>query len=414
MAQPPIASYQVSIPVKLSEEDRCLYSRLGLGYFNVRNIADDTIDPTAQPLPYVLPFHASITSIDIDNCDCTKAIFHLFVQLPEVLAVRAPIVPPTPPTSTGTAVRPAGQVFIITAGNTIGCHSARILSTVNIAPFPNDTIARGIFNECTSFEMIRVPSREVIPVPPAETQLIVVDPAATPNAIIGGNALAITLPLNYELKCLAPNHTAISVPTTDDIRTKVRVVSCGPVKFSIPALLAYNFTTCTVTLEIDLNYIATNYNTAFIGYEQLFAPCRDGFDNFPADTQTGAIQLLDIINQYIGQGPYIGAANPGAASAKFFQLLSASRKLELMGVDKCANKVLHTFTICYVPWVDFLVSVNCVPRSTQQIPFTSDLPPSQYPGFDANANTFRNGYTVMSECEYSYRYYISTGIPPAF
>jgi sulfur transfer complex TusBCD TusB component (DsrH family) len=379
------SSYQINIPVRLSEEDRCLYSRLGLGYFNVRNIADD-----GQINPYFLPFHAVITSIDIDKCDCTKVIFHIFVKLTN---------------TADSTFRQNGAVFVITAGNSIGCHSARILTTINVAPFSDDIIARGIFNQCTSFEMIRVPSREVVPISP-ETQGVVADPSANSNSIIGGNAIAITFPLNHELKCLAPTHLIIAGPTAG-VKTKVRVVSCGPVKFSIPALLAYDFTACTVTLEIDLGYIADSYQSdALTGYEQLFAPCRDGFNNVQDDTQSGTIELISIINQYFGSS--ITPPNPGEASARFFQLLSASRKLDLMGVDKCANKVLHTFTICYVPWADFLVPVNCVLRSTQPLPSVDkDTDTGIGIGIRANDNTFKNGYTVMSECEYSYKYYNS-------
>jgi hypothetical protein len=94
MAAPPIVDYNdyymLKLNVNLTEDDSCLYKRFGSSIFRAK-----TCDTTPSCVPcgqlgvppggnqdhHVVP-DASIVSVDIDRCDCTKAVFTVAVRLP--------------------------------------------------------------------------------------------------------------------------------------------------------------------------------------------------------------------------------------------------------------------------------------------------------------------------------------------
>ena len=84
--------YLLKLNVTLSEDDSCLYKRFGSFIFNVMpcdaSIAcvpcgSGTPEPINDPETRVMP-DASIVAVDIDRCDCTKAVFTMVVRLHSV------------------------------------------------------------------------------------------------------------------------------------------------------------------------------------------------------------------------------------------------------------------------------------------------------------------------------------------
>ncbi|VBB18842.1 hypothetical protein YASMINEVIRUS_1374 [Yasminevirus sp. GU-2018] len=93
--------YQITMKVNLSEEDSCLFSRYGQSVFSIKK-ADSkkdcqscsiaVTDPSKEdPVPMQIVASipdASILSVEVDRCDCTKATFNLLVRLPCVRQCR--------------------------------------------------------------------------------------------------------------------------------------------------------------------------------------------------------------------------------------------------------------------------------------------------------------------------------------
>lgn len=84
--------YQITLEVNITEEDSCFLSRLGPSIFNIREVGSKSEGcscsgnqqqpPRSPHCPEISMPRAVIVNIDVDKCDCTKAVFTLYVRLP--------------------------------------------------------------------------------------------------------------------------------------------------------------------------------------------------------------------------------------------------------------------------------------------------------------------------------------------
>lgn len=85
--------YQITLEVNITEEDSCFLSRLGPSIFNIREVSGSKSEgcscsgnnqspPGSPHCPEISMPRAVIVNIDVDKCDCTKAVFTLYVRLP--------------------------------------------------------------------------------------------------------------------------------------------------------------------------------------------------------------------------------------------------------------------------------------------------------------------------------------------
>lgn len=401
--------YQISLQIKLSEEESCLYNKYGLSLFNVSKLGDgEPCDCVNTPIPdlpvgYIDVPTALVLDVNIDSCDCTKATFTIFVRL----ACKCTVVP-------NSTVNFEGASFALTSEMYGRC---RQLTIFEVNPLPTNVVSRAINNEHVFFEITRVPDRFASPnITINSVTYVCGKDVALP---VGGNSLRITFPLTKDLKSMIPDFglsgSLLNFSHSPNVRTKVRVMSYGPVKFALPAMLSFNKDSCTVTLEIDLDYIANNRND-IIGYEQLFGSFGCGIASNCASDLRGATLLNEIIDEYL-------TLDAGDAAAKFFRLLASSKKLDLTGVDKCVEKVLFSFQLCYLPWKNIAFG-DCNNKYSTQIidsdpadPLTdpTDIIHSQYilrsNNFGSISSNSGNAYTVEADGHYSYEYSVITHGP---
>jgi len=417
--------YQVNLHVKLSEEDSCLYNRIGPSYFNVKVLdevkrascpcpdATTTVAPTTTPAPSttvdpnatttVAPKVCEISDVvilgvEVDKCNKSDAVISLFVRLHCKEYVNVP-------TNLGSAEYPLfdSVTLMITTG---GTGYEKELLTFCVNPLPAEVVANGVFEKCCTYEITRVPDRTFKDdglVKPTE----VADPLCRAEAKnpIGGNVLRVMFPLTKEVKCLMPDlgfGNALFNSTFNNLfKTKVRIVPVGLTKFVVPASLIVDKDACLASVELDLSQLLTT-NTGFQGYEHRLGLCLDSSDS--------TNPLVVIIKEYQTATTNAGRA---VASAKFMALLASAKKLNVMGLVKCSETVLYSFRVCYEPYKQFSVLCDCKPALT--IPEAD----SEVDDFN-NPVTFPNTYVVKADCEYSYEYVAlvpveettSTTVPP--
>jgi hypothetical protein len=164
--------------------------------------------------------------------------------------------------------------------------------------------------------------------------------------------------------------------------------------------MTFDKESCTVCLEIDALYLS-KFGYEFRGYEHLFGAmgCQSVYPS---------IDPLDRNSLYDGRHSICPVDSRGAAllanlenmsdkkkSIEFFKLLASAKKLNVMGVDKCIEKVLFSFQVCYVSHKKIILN-NCGKKV-----YTENISCCAHEGFN-------NSYRVHAEVpEYSYQY-IST------
>jgi hypothetical protein len=380
--------YQINLQVKLPEEDSCLYSRYGPSLFNIRKVdtgkcvekddcCNDSCSTECDEKKYKpkIP-DAAILAIDIDKCDCTKAIFTIFVRL--LCNKNAPADIENLYKGPLDRFFESGK-FTITSG---ASGLEREIITFSVNPLPVNVTASGVIDKCYTFEIFRVPCRKLKNCTEEECDCDF--PCNAVKTSVSFDSLQIMFPLTKEIKCLVPDFglhgTYLNIALGTLVKTKVRVVSLGPIKFSVLGLLTYDKDTCTVCLEISLHTFKVNTDYTN-GYEHLMGPflCNDGC----CDDSEIAIEALNCI---------LHDDNPITAAIKFFKLLASSKKLDVMGLDKCIEKVLFSFQLCYVPFQKLCLS-DCGSKCDTEI--CSDL----VYGLPDVKNTYR---VQTDSPEYSY------------
>jgi hypothetical protein len=523
--------YQISIRVKISEEDSCLFRRFGLSIFNIfkedrfrRHFIDNPrSDPKLRRLLEIPD--AVILSVTIDKCDCTKAIFNVYVRLPckQLVCSDPPIATTTSTTTTSTTTTTTTAAPSTTLGDPTwgcgcgcvggcGCNNAiassknlvvaggangncgcgnnpytltsrdtvfqqaaglgpsiaaitqciceggkfvitsgasgheREIVTFYVNPLPPNVVGSGVFNECYEYDITRVPCRTI---KGCRTQADLMESGfidvATDNINccgslnpIGGNSLTITFPMTKEIKCIVPDFrlggTVLNTLISSQLATKVRVVSRSCPVFSIPALLTFDKEKCSVCLIISLEYIALNKQD-LVGFEQFFGAYGCAKRCCNATNIANRLSASDARSTLFGQNccdedksndsilceivkRYCDCCL-GPASSAFMQFLASAKKLDVMGLDKCTEKVLFTFQVCYVPWGNFcLTSCGCKfqtepivnQKCCNQMLSTSA---SAFLDFTTCRCCFKNSYTIMAEGDYSYEYKTASSLAVA-
>lgn len=512
--------YQINLPVTLNEEDSCLYSRYGLSVFNIRkagdskkckpctsspydpNVSQNVDDRSTLTLGASIP-DAVIISVDVDRCDCTKAMFCLYVKLPcngpnmfaidicKVSKLREEIeslfnsvlgddqnsVIPVDVqnarnnfnnlvstletalaekdcTRLSVAVNDvrtaittlknallADGVFVIdnsTKQNIVnlldqidallapftvagegydsvklslystatGCD--RELLTFLVNPLPSNVVSTGVVEKCYSYEITRVPCRVLnteetcdgefalcedgvtkVELQPSECCRICADQKKTLEPTV----MRVTFPLTKELKCLVPD---FGLPGTvvnrlaGTVYTLVRIVSTCPVKFAIPAKLYFDNKKCTVCLEVSVDHLKEAFpqqggcgnptkSSGLRGYEHLFGSLgcvREGAYDY---TTSNCSQRAFCEQDHNGSSAIYAALYEGGSPLEgLFDILSFSKKLDVVGVHKCVEKVFFSFQVCTVPYKGFCVDIcgRCKVRTL--IPDRDDRNRSSY------------------------------------
>jgi len=549
--------YQINLNVNLSEEDSCFFDRYGPSLFNIRKCGHPhgcvccAANPgsgsgsTPSGVPVVMP-DAVILAIDIDRCDCTKALFNLYVRLPckplsepdrvqcavnaledefvhctkNCLAgspgtnkvnssgnldnVNGTLVGPfistniaTLITNVNTLLTPCqfNETQLLTAianamtlnshiQNAIGnynglCDLTSILTllqnlqvalgnyatalnsssynfehqkfcitsgasgnereviTFDVAPLPVNVVSSGVFTKCYSYETTRVPCRVL-----NENALLycsrktgiefVINSADCCNACSVDNSLTqyvpdtlrIMFPMTKAIKCLVPDFGmsgTILNAAAATVSTKVRLVSCSPCKFYIPAKLTFDKARCMVCLDISTEYLMSCFSQRDMeGYEHRFG-CDCDSRRYTTkccnncDVTDLRCALLAIQQKFSGNTPSpVPVTPPNVAGDKalwtalgnvMFQTLARSKKIDVMGVNKCVENVLFNFQVCYVPYRGFCVDL-CGCKGKTDIP---DYGTVRASGTDFTL-TPSNSFKVQADAEYSYEFLkLSTG-----
>jgi hypothetical protein len=401
--------YQLNLQVNLSEEDSCLYSRYGSTLFKIKKVNQpvcccengqtDCCDEDDGDID------ASILNIEIDKCDCTKAVFSLYVKLcclergcgsEQCNSLENPLLE-----SSKTPFN--GAKFTITSGA-----SGRDCNVVTfvVNPLPPKVSTSGVVDKCYKFDITRVPCR-VVEHCGDNTTCNSTTNAPNENVdqcdvtrYLGGDTLVVTFPMTKESKCLVPDFNYagnLLKNVNNSSATKVRVVSGGPLKFSVPALLTFDKNSCTVSLQIGTFVTkqpgSSGKTTVVTGYEHVYGQLGCALElsdysvsNCDYDCGTGASSVLDLMQSEV-------LSNEEKAR-KLFQLLATSKKLEVMGVDKCTEKTFFSFQLCVDPFKNV-----CVDKCGKKVETVVLC------GQSLNNQGFNHSYRVHSEGdEYSYEW----------
>lgn len=314
-----------------------------------------------------------------------------------------------------------GQKFCITSG--ASGHEREVI-TFNVAPLPRQTVSTGVFNKCYTYEATRVPCRvlcpEALQICSKTTGLDyfvegccgicnVVDPLLVPDT------LRIMFPMTKQIKCLVPDfgitgtYLNAALGTVD---TLVRLVSCSPCKFCLPAKLSFDTECCMVCLDISTEYImsASTYTNDIAGYEHRFSCCEEFGSGCKSRCGCEVAQLKQTLASL--QAQFAGDFNNKdglAARAMWmtlgntvFQLLARSKRIDVQGVNKCAENVLFNFQVCYFPYRGFCVDVcGCKPVKTICAPDAIE----NYQGKAASVMLGAgSSFRVQAEGEFSYEF----------
>jgi len=397
--------YQLNLQVNLSEEDSCLYSRYGSTLFKIKKVKqpvcccengqDDCCDEEDGDID------ASILNVEIDKCDCTKAVFSLYVKLCCLErgcgfgqcdgGLTNPL--------TAISITPfEGAKFTITSGA-----SGRDCNVVTfvVNPLPPKVSTSGVVDKLYKFDITRVPCRVVKHCDNTTYDRTTHAPNNDPDECdvtryLGGDTLVVTFPMTKESKCLVPdfNYAGTILKIFNNTNaTKVRVVSCGPLKFSFPAILTFDKNSCTVSLQIGtFSTVQRDGATLVTGHEHVYGQlgcalslCDYSVSNCDYDCGTGASSVLDLMQSNV-------LSNEEKAR-KLFQLLATSKKLEVMGVDKCTEKTFFTFQLCVDPFKK--VCVDMCGRKVETVVLC---------GQSLDNRGFNHSYRVHSDGDYSYEW----------
>lgn len=494
--------YQITLKVNISEEDGCLYSRYGQKLFDIKNTTGKTacskcntckscdrhgrcddrhsggIDTTPR-----IP-HAVILDVDVDRCDCTKAVFTLYVKLPckpkydfscfieqiscildkndalytaliatfnnvktysecpvdfalllsalgvfsnqisgilesgiggvqllpgscdrNALELIQDITYELTTTVTKASEEPTDpclwnnycfvpQKFTIT---TSASGRDRDIITFLVNPLAYGTVSAGVFKDCYQYEATRVPCRvisEVNHCTPRQTHcatITTIPPTTTLSStstttapttqqgclcieccglcfsappVLEADVLRLIFPLSKDLRCLVPDFGlpgAVLNYSISELTTKVRLVPRSSLsEVAYPALLTFDMKNCTACLEFDKNLVCGPDAINDIGYEQEFGVfgCKNNYN--------GCKRVL----------------------SPCFEDLAMARRIDVMGVHKCTEKVFFSFQICIVPYTGFCVDV-CGCKVATVIP---------------DGVCVKNSFKIQAEHDYSYTF----------
>lgn len=358
--------YQVVIQVDIPESAGCIARKYNnpLGCFSIKRVpsgADECKNMQEVDTSGVPP--AVLLRVDIDRCDCTKAVFTAYVKLScNVLCFTSDSGIQSDSQEPG-LVNYNSEKFSLSF---LECGHESELVTFLVNPLPYNVVVSGVSNNCCKYEITRVPCRRLVAscttcgttAPESTTtETTLTPPPTTAEPIFGdcccrdvnlsyypGSVLNIMFPLTKDIKCLAMDlglsGTMANIAMSTIIRAKVRLVSSCPFKFSLPALLTYDKTKCTACLEI----VATpDYLHALIkGYEYLYGSIGCGNDGDCKDDHT----VSEIL-----EGDF--------DIQTYFSVLASSKKIDVMGVDKCTEKIFFSFQLCPIQVRDFKVAAAC-------------------------------------------------------
>jgi hypothetical protein len=423
--------YQVTLKVKLSEKYGCIYRKYGnLECFNVRQVAPgkvagcdySSVDQSAEAA--VIPNDGVIFAVELDRCDCTVAYFSIYVKLPcKLQCIGAPQTTP--------AVPPPVQNIALTGNyestkfslSFVECGHATEIVTFLVNPLPYNVVSSGLLNDCVSYEITRVPCRfSTTPqcvVPTTSTTSTTANPlgdccCANVPPFFGGDVLQISFPLSEASKCILMDFglsgTLLNIALSNIIKIKVRIVSNCPVKFSFPALLTFDREKCKACLEVRPLFAipqegmpggALNPHYLIAGYEYMYGTLGCLLSGAPVnfaelvcndDYQASQYIFANISEPLDNDGDSINPDKPFLERANaLYRLFASSTKLDVMGVDKCVEKVLFSFQLCTTQFNDL-----------SDAGFTTE--PEDY-GCLPTVN-LKNGFRVQSESN-NYQYEIS-------
>jgi hypothetical protein len=223
-------------------------------------------------------------------------------------------------------------------------------------------------------------------------------------------------PMTKQIKCLVPDFGVTGTllnAALGTVGTLVRLVSCTPCKFCLPAKLSFDKDNCTVCVEIKTDYIM-NYCCDAVGYEHRFSCCEDFRTGRRSKCHCEVAQLketLAVIQTAFGEADISPDAKKSRAlwmtlGNKVFQLLARSKKIDVKGVNKCSENVLFSFQVCYFPYRGFCVDVSgCKPVKTIPAPDSTD--DVEVIDDETDSNIFlpaTSSYRVQADCEFSYEF----------
>lgn len=263
------------------------------------------------------------------------------------------------------------EKFIITSGAS-GYERALITFLVN--PLSKNVVSTGVFDKCYAYEITRVAPRVFEPATPPiyevrdlakclDGRKIRIDtsdcikccPITQP--VLAPNNLHITFPLTKELKCLLPD---FNLPGTyinaveGSLPTLVRIVAACPQKYSFPAKMTFDKIECTVCLEIN-EYIA-----------------KRSYDPYNCEFKLG--------------------------DCNFFQFLSCARKFDVVGIQKCTEKIFFTFQVAEVPYRSFCVDAcGCKVKTIIDRSFDADDVAASFKVISEGAYTYDFSYSKCKE-----------------
>lgn len=347
----PFDCYHVKLHLTISEEDRCLYDRFGVNHFSVKVDCEEEDDS--------LKFVGRVT---IDKCDCTKALFDVYVSLPfrrDYVALYQKLLDylkeheisePTPYDvikALDTKTLHESRRFNICAGS--GKHEVEVAS-FEVNPLPYNVLSSGVLNECCKYEVFRVNclfQSDYCGLLEEQDlhQFCLLEP------LLGGmNTFRIIFPLTKEIKCLVPDFglggTLANAVSSVGRKVKVRLSISSPFKLVIPATLTVDKENCTACLDYYFHPKDKNSLVVHSGYESKFDKLGCVAD------YVQEVGLQKMWNYNIEARETLEDLFNSKAVRLFLQngikLLKTATKIEVLGVDKCSETVLFVFQLCTV------------------------------------------------------------------
>jgi hypothetical protein len=241
----------------------------------------------------------------------------------------------------------------------------KIVTTIMVNPLSNNIVATGVINECTKYDITRVPSRvfntksicgvEYALCLNSNDMLEITDECddiiccpETSSLCYDPDVLHIVFPITDDLKCFIPS-TNITKSCNSSLQVGnmvteknciiVKITSNCPNKYCFPALLTFDTINCISRLEIKQSFINSFFknNQLLKEYKQLFN----------ANNKTNYSDIIRLPN--------------------FFTYLALSGRFDVVCMfksnekkNKCVEKIIYTFQICESPYRPFCVdSCGC-------------------------------------------------------
>jgi len=182
--------------------------------------------------------------------------------------------------------------------------------------------------------------------------------------VLEPDTLRLIFPLTKDLRCLVPDFglpgAALNYAISE-LTTKVRIVPRSSLAdVACPALLTFDMKNCTACLEFDKNLVCGPDAINDIGYEQEFGV-------FGCKNNNGCKKRT---------------------LSPCFEDLAMARRIDVMGVHKCTEKVFFSFQVCIVPYVGFCV----------------ELCGCKIPTIIPDGTCVKNSFRIQSEHDYSYSF----------